>query len=118
MVYSDSTKKIDYLGVTGINFVTTEKQKFLGFNTAGTWSPIDGVLTSNDVVDWSGTNSINILTDINIETFNNMNKNSNLLLSVYPDTDSQGFINYRSESFRSIKLNNDRLALQRFQLVD
>ena len=41
-----------------------------------------------------------------------------MFLSVYPDTDSNGFINYISENFRSIKLNNDRMGLQRLQLVD
>ena len=84
MTYSSNTKKISYLGVSGVDLVTNSKQKYLGFNTAGSWTPVGGNLVSHDVVDLSGTNSINVITDIDIETYNNSNRNSNLLLSVFP----------------------------------
>jgi hypothetical protein len=118
MTYSTLNKKMSYLGMTGVNIITNDKQKYLGFNSAGTWSPTAGSIVSNDVVDLSGTNAVSILTDIDIESYNNSNKNSNMLLSVYPNVDSNGFINYNSSNFRSIKLKNDKLRLQRFQLVD
>lgn len=118
MTYSPLNKKFDFLGMTGINLITNDKQKYLGFNSAGTWSPTGGILESANVVDLSGTNSISILTDINVETYNNSNKNSNMLLSVFPNVDTNGFINYMSNNFRSIKLKSDRLNLQRLQLVD
>ena len=103
--------------MTGVNLITNDKQKYLGFD-AGTWTPTNGVLTKNNVVDLGGTNSINILTDIDIETYNNSNKNSNMLLSVYPNTDTNGFIHYTSQNFLSVILKNDQLNLQRFQLLD
>lgn len=118
MTYSTQTKKFSFLGTTGIDWITNDKQKYLGFNSANTWSPTAGTLVSNDVVDLSGTNSISILTDIDVETYNNSNKNSNMLLSIYPSVDSNGFISYTSDNFRSIKLKNDNLNLQRFQLMD
>ncbi len=118
MTYSTLDKKFDFLGMTGINLITNDKQKYLGFNSAGTWSSTGGILESANVVDLSGTNSISVITDMNIETYNNSNKNSNMLLSIYPNTDTNGFIHYTSDSFRSIKLKSDRLNLQRFQLID
>lgn len=118
MTYSSNQGKFNFLGMTGINLITNDKQKYLGFNSSGTWSPTGGILVSHDVVDLSGTNSINVLTDIDIESYNNSNKNSNMLLSVYPNVDINNFIHYTSQNFRSIKLKNDQLNLQRFQLMD
>lgn len=34
-------KKFSYLGMTGINIITSNKQKYFGFNTTGTWTPIN-----------------------------------------------------------------------------
>ena len=112
MTYSSSSKEISYLGVSGVDLVTNSKQKYLGFNTAGSWTPVGGNLVSHDVVDLSGANSINVITDIDIETYN-------ILIEILiPAVDTNSFINYNSNSFRLIKLRNDNLGLQRFQLVD
>ena len=120
MTYSTRTKKFSFLGMTGIDMIMpNDKQKHLGFNYSGIYSPdVNGVIESNSVVDVSGTSIISIITDIDIDSHNNDNKNSNVLARIYPDVDTNGFISYKSDSFRSIKLKSDKLNLQRIQLLD
>ena len=75
MTYSSTSKKFSFLDVTGVNFITTEKQKYLGLSS-GTHTPTGSTLVSDSVVDLTGTNSINVVSDIDVQTFNNTDKNS------------------------------------------
>lgn len=118
--YSSTTGKFTFntadLGEWTIT--ATAKQKFLGLS-AGTHTSSSGVITSDQVADFSGLREIRISSDLSVQSANSWNKNANTLISVYPNVASGQFVNYQIQSFAPMKISNANLNSNvRFRLFD
>ena len=95
----------------------TKKQKFLGLNQnilhLGTTSII-----GDQTPIFTGTNSININTDIQMESTNNKDFNSTLFKSVYPNVSLGNVQSWTNHKFSHIKLRQNNIGYQRFWITD
>ena len=108
-------------GITGFSIVVPNSQyKYLGLSTGTHISTGTTLfsLESDEVVDLSGTNEINIVTSLQVNSTNTENGNLNRLVSVYPNCAVGEMVQYTNESFHAIKLRNDSLMFERFTLLD
>lgn len=98
--------------------ITRKNGKYLGL-TEGVHSSSSGIITSDKFVDFSGTREIRIVSDLTVQSANSWNKNSNVLLSVYPNVASGEFVNYQIEAFAPMYIQGSNLNNNiRFMLFD
>ena len=117
--YNGNTGKFSFGSTNGMAWSLTANtnQPFLGLTT-GAHNSVNGVITSDSVINLSGAREIRILSDIPIYSTNTRDDNKNILISVYPNCTFGNMINYSLQNFAHVKLSTSNIGLQRFTLVN
>lgn len=123
MAYNTTIRHFTFnSGITGFNIVVPNSQyKYLGLSVGTHTTPIGTTswsLESDEVVDLSGTNEINIETSLSLWSVNNDDNNFNRLVSIFPNAAAGDFIQYTGESFGRIRMKSERIDWERFTLRD
>lgn len=119
--YNSTTSKFSFGSTdnSAWNITTdTRNYRYLGLPKSTVCASVSGIITSSNVVNMSGTQEIQILCDIPMNSSNTYNYNNNVLVSIYPNALPGGMIQYTNENFAHIKLDTQRIGLTRFTLID
>jgi len=95
----------------------TQNYKYLGFDKSSTNSSSSGSLTSSNVIDVSGSQYIEVRTDLPIHSENNSNLNRDVLLRVYPNSEVFSTIFYQNNNAQ-VHFTSDKIQRVRFTLFD
>ena len=118
---SATTNKMSIVASSGDFSLTSDTSgnaKYLGLNESITKRSTSSTWISNNVIDLSGTNYIDIMTDLSLASSNISNNGSGLLARCWVNADPFNKIFYNTSAFNYIKLLTARLNTIHITLLD
>jgi hypothetical protein len=121
VAFSSITGKFTYSTGDNSDFdliTDTKNYKYLGFLPSTTNSSASGILVSANVVNLSGTEYIDILSNLQIATENTTNLQKNVLARIYPNSSPFASVFYTMATDNSIHFDGQHLNRLHIQLFD
>lgn len=121
VAFSSQTGKLTFSTLDTTDFVITtdnKNYKYLGFAKNSTNTSSSGVLVSSNVINISGTEYIDVCSNLTVASENSSNLNRNVLTRVYPNSSPFSSIFYNATSDNATHFNGQHIQRLHLQLKD